>query len=119
MTIASVNPTTGKTLKTYQALSSEGIASALSQAQAAFSDYAKTTFEQRQRWMHKAADILLERKEDFGAIMTLEMGKTLKSAPGAAATTRMSPRAFCAMSLLRPMPVIATCGSYLWALCSL
>ena len=80
MTIASVNPTTGKTLKTYQALSSEGIASALSQAQAAFSDYAKTTFEQRQRWMHKAADILLERKEDFGAIMTLEMGKTLKSA---------------------------------------
>nr|WP_038019668.1 NAD-dependent succinate-semialdehyde dehydrogenase [Synechococcus sp. PCC 7335] len=80
MTIASINPTTGKTLKTYQALTPEGIESALSQAQAAFLSYSRTTFSRRRQWMHKAADILLERKEDFGKTMTLEMGKTLKSA---------------------------------------
>ncbi len=80
MAIASINPTTGETLKTYQALTPEGIESALSQAQVAFLSYSTTTFSQRRQWMHKAADILLEKKEDFGKTMTLEMGKTLKSA---------------------------------------
>jgi len=80
MTIASVNPTTGETLKTYPALTPEDIESALSRAHAAFLAYPKTTFSQRRQWLHKAADILLERKEAFGRTMTLEMGKTLKSA---------------------------------------
>ena len=80
MAIASINPTTGKTIKTYSALTSDQIEQALAQAQAAFLSYPKVSFAQRQQWMHKAADGLLARKDDFGRTMTLEMGKTLKSA---------------------------------------
>ena len=80
MTIASINPTTGETLKTYQALASEQIEQALSKAQSTFESYPSIPFEQRSAWMHRAAEMLLEQKEDFGRLMTLEMGKTLKSA---------------------------------------
>ena len=80
MSIVSINPTTGEVLRTYQALTPEDIESALSKAHAAFLAYPETTFNQRRQWMHKAADILVARKEDFGRVMTLEMGKTLKSA---------------------------------------
>ncbi len=80
MTIASINPTTGETLKTYPAMTSEQIEQALSKAQATFESYPSTTFEQRGQWMHRAAEVLLAQKEDFGRLMTLEMGKTLKSA---------------------------------------
>ena len=80
MAIASINPTTGKTLETYSALTSEQIEQALTQAQAAFLSYPEVPFAQRKQWMHRAADGLLARKDDFGRTMTLEMGKTLKSA---------------------------------------
>jgi succinate-semialdehyde dehydrogenase / glutarate-semialdehyde dehydrogenase len=80
MSIASINPTTGETLKSYPALTSEQIEQALSQAQSAFEAYPATTFEQRRQWMHRAADVLLAQKENFAKVMTLEMGKTLKSA---------------------------------------
>lgn len=80
MTIASINPTTGETLKSYAALTPEQIELALSRAQSAFESYSATTFEQRRQWMHRAAEVLLAQKEDFGRLMTLEMGKTLKSA---------------------------------------
>jgi succinate-semialdehyde dehydrogenase / glutarate-semialdehyde dehydrogenase len=80
MTIASINPTTGKPIKSYPALTPEQIEQALAQAQSAFETYPKTTFAQRRQWLHRAAEILLEQKETFGQLMTLEMGKTLKSA---------------------------------------
>ena len=80
MAIASINPTTGKTLETYSALTSEQIEQALTQAQAAFLSYPEVPFAQRKQWMHRAADVLLARKDDFGRTMTLEMGKPLKSA---------------------------------------
>ncbi len=80
MTIASINPTTGKTLQTYSSFTSEQIESALGLADQAFASYLETTFSQRRQWLHRTADYLLAQKEDFGSIMTLEMGKTLKSA---------------------------------------
>ena len=72
MTIASINPTTGETLQRYESLTSEAVEQALTQAQAAFVDYARTTFAQRAAWMHNAADILEARKQDFGKTMTLD-----------------------------------------------
>lgn len=80
MAIASVNPTTGETLQTFAALTSNQIEQALVQAQSAFVSYQKTTFDQRKQWMHQAAEGLLAQKESFGRLMTMEMGKTLKSA---------------------------------------
>jgi len=78
MTIASINPATGETLKTYQALNAEQIEQALSQAQRAFENYHNISFEQRKQGLHKAADILIANKNAYAKIMALEMGKPFK-----------------------------------------
>jgi succinate-semialdehyde dehydrogenase/glutarate-semialdehyde dehydrogenase len=80
MAIASINPATGETLKTYSPLTAEQIEIALTQAQSAFVAYPQVSFAQRRQWMHRAAAILLEQKADLARLMTLEMGKTLSSA---------------------------------------
>ena len=80
MTIASVNPATGEVLEQFSAMGAEQIEDAIAQAQRAFLTYPEVSFSQRSEWMHKAADLLEAEKERFGRMMTLEMGKTLKSA---------------------------------------
>src|SRR5215510_16287463 len=80
MAIASINPTTGKTLKTFEALSPQQIEEKLQRAADTFRTYSRTPFADRTRMMMRAAEILETRKHDFGKIMTLEMGKPLKAA---------------------------------------
>ncbi|MEL7329803.1 MAG: NAD-dependent succinate-semialdehyde dehydrogenase [Cyanobacteria bacterium J06559_1] len=80
MGIASINPATGQTLKTYAALEPKDIESALALGQRCFETYRNTDFPQRSQWMHKAADTLEAQKEALGKTMTLEMGKTIGSA---------------------------------------
>lgn len=80
MAIATINPATGETLKTFTPLGNEEIEAKLSLAQAAFAQYRKTSFPQRGVWLKAAADILERDKLNFGKLMTTEMGKTLKSA---------------------------------------
>ncbi|MEO1622578.1 MAG: NAD-dependent succinate-semialdehyde dehydrogenase [Cyanobacteria bacterium J06632_3] len=80
MTIASINPATGEVLKTFSALSPEQVEAALAQSQSTFETYRKTAFPQRSQWLHNAANALIEQKQELARIMTLEMGKTLKSA---------------------------------------
>lgn len=80
MAIASINPATGETLKTYSPLSEAQIESALAQAEREFVAYQEVPFSQRRAWLHRAADILIEKKDDLGKLMTLEMGKTIGSA---------------------------------------
>lgn len=79
MGIATINPATGEVIKVFEALSDTEIADKLDQAQLAFEQYRQTSFEQRSRWLNQAADILDAEKQHFGELMTLEMGKTLKS----------------------------------------
>ncbi|WP_449419420.1 NAD-dependent succinate-semialdehyde dehydrogenase [Phormidium nigroviride] len=80
MAIATINPTTGETLKTYAPDSDAEIEAKLELAQQAFSKYRRLPFEQKAKWMQATADILERDREKFAKIMTLEMGKTLKSA---------------------------------------
>src|SRR5580700_12169281 len=80
MAIASINPATGATLRTFEPLSSAALEQKLSHACAAFRSYRKTSFAERAQWLNNAARILDESKQEFGRTMTLEMGKTLKSA---------------------------------------
>lgn len=80
MAIATINPTTGKTLKTFTPLTDADIESKLALAQSTFEQYRHTTFEQRSQWLARAADILERDALKFGRIMTTEMGKTLQSA---------------------------------------
>ena len=80
MAIASINPTTGETLKTFTALSAAEIEEKLQLAAATFHAYRHTTFAERSRMMQRAAEILETEKSDFGRLMTIEMGKPLKAA---------------------------------------
>jgi succinate-semialdehyde dehydrogenase/glutarate-semialdehyde dehydrogenase len=80
MAIATINPATGETLKKFEPLSEAEIAEKLLLAQQAFEQYRHIPMTQRSQWMNATAEILERDKEKFGKLMTLEMGKTLKSA---------------------------------------
>jgi len=80
MGIASINPATGETLKTFEALTNDQIETKLQLAADTFKTYRHTSFEQRTEMMSKAADILESEKRQLGTIMTTEMGKPLKAA---------------------------------------
>ena len=80
MAIASINPATGKLLKSFQALSDAQVQASLQLATEAFSDYRRTSFSERSRMMLKAAEILEAEKDSFARTMTTEMGKPFRSA---------------------------------------
>jgi succinate-semialdehyde dehydrogenase/glutarate-semialdehyde dehydrogenase len=80
MGIATTNPATGEILKTFPALHDSELERRLAHAQAAFLDYRRTSFEQRRQWLHQAAAHLEANCDDYGRLMTLEMGKTHQSA---------------------------------------
>jgi succinate-semialdehyde dehydrogenase / glutarate-semialdehyde dehydrogenase len=80
MAIATVNPATGETLKTFTPLTAAEIETKLALAQSTFESYRQTSFAQRSQWLNQAAAILEQDPLKFAEIMTLEMGKTFQSA---------------------------------------
>jgi succinate-semialdehyde dehydrogenase/glutarate-semialdehyde dehydrogenase len=80
MAIATINPTTGETVKTFEPLKDEEIAIKLDLAGQAFEQYSQTSLSERSSWLQKAGEILETEKEHFARLMTLEMGKPFKGA---------------------------------------
>src|SRR5579872_7273247 len=80
MGIATINPATGEVIKTFQPLSEAEIEKKLQLAVKIFKQEGKTPYAVRAQRMLKAAEILERDKERFAHLMTLEMGKTYKSA---------------------------------------
>ncbi len=80
MAIATINPATGKTFRTFEPLNDAEITAKLDLANQAFEQYRKTSFLTRSQWLQKAADILEQDKAEFAKLMTLEMGKPFKAA---------------------------------------
>jgi succinate-semialdehyde dehydrogenase/glutarate-semialdehyde dehydrogenase len=80
MGIATVNPATGETIKTFEPLDDEAIEAKLALSQQEFENYCQTSMSQRAEWLRAAADILEREQVSYGRLMTLEMGKPLKSA---------------------------------------
>ena len=78
--IATINPATGETIRTFEALVESELDEKLQRAVEAFQAYRRTSFKDRARWMACSAEILEREKEQFGRLMTLEMGKPLRSA---------------------------------------
>ncbi|PNG18436.1 NADP-dependent succinic semialdehyde dehydrogenase [Streptomyces cahuitamycinicus] len=85
MPIATVNPANGETLKTYEAMDEQEIERRLQLAQATFRTYRTTTFDERARLLHRAADLLEEDQQDIARVMTTEMGKPVQQARAEAA----------------------------------
>jgi succinate-semialdehyde dehydrogenase/glutarate-semialdehyde dehydrogenase len=80
MAIASINPATGKLLKSFEPHSDAQIDEKLQRAKDTFCRFRKTSFGERAKSMLKAAEILEGEKELYGRMMTTEMGKTFRSA---------------------------------------
>ncbi len=80
MSIQSINPVNEETLKEFDSFTDEQIETALSQSVSGFKDLNDYRLQQRADFLMEAARILKDEKEDFARLMTLEMGKTLKSA---------------------------------------
>ncbi len=80
MPIASINPATGETLKTFEPLDASQIEQKLARASDVFKTYRKTSFSEREAWMLRAADILEADKNSFARLMTTEMGKPISGA---------------------------------------
>src|ERR1700761_1607530 len=80
MAIATINPATGETVKTFDEMSEEDVERCLAAAAAAHAGYRLTSFDERAGWMRQAAEILDAEQDQIAAMMTTEMGKTLTAA---------------------------------------
>jgi succinate-semialdehyde dehydrogenase/glutarate-semialdehyde dehydrogenase len=78
--IATVNPATGETVKTYDEMSEADTERCLAAAAAVHEGYRLTSFAERAGWMRAAAGILDDEQDQIAAMMTTEMGKTLAAA---------------------------------------
>jgi succinate-semialdehyde dehydrogenase/glutarate-semialdehyde dehydrogenase len=80
MPIATINPATGETLKTFESLNHQQIESKLARAAETFRAFRRTSFSERAGVMQRVAEILESEKQNFARLMTTEMGKPIKAA---------------------------------------
>ena len=80
MPIASINPATGETLKTFASVTEPQLEEKLQRAADTFRSKRRTSFAERAQMMMHAAEILEDEKQEFARVMTLEMGKPIKAA---------------------------------------
>ena len=80
MAIATINPATGETLRTFEALTREEIEQKLQRSVEAFAINRARSFADRATRMNKTAAILDARAEEFGRLIAIEMGKPIKPA---------------------------------------
>ena len=80
MPIASINPATGETLKTFEPLSDHELDEKVHLAFETFHSYRRTGFAERVLSMLRAAEILEREKRELARLMTVEMGKPINAA---------------------------------------
>jgi succinate-semialdehyde dehydrogenase / glutarate-semialdehyde dehydrogenase len=80
MSISTINPATGKTVRTFESYSDARINQSIDRGVAAFAEHRRTSFGDRASHMRKAAGILKAECRELGRLMTLEMGKPITAA---------------------------------------
>ncbi|HEX2211503.1 MAG TPA: NAD-dependent succinate-semialdehyde dehydrogenase [Longimicrobium sp.] len=80
MPIATINPATGETLRTFDAHTAAEVDEKLQRAVDAFERHRRTSLDDRARKMARAGQILEAEKDALARLMTTEMGKTLGAA---------------------------------------
>jgi len=80
MAIATVNPATGQLLKSFEETPDREVEEKIRRAVDAVPKFRRLSFAERASMMSKAASILESEKNELAALMTTEMGKTLRSA---------------------------------------
>ncbi|MGY1672285.1 NADP-dependent succinic semialdehyde dehydrogenase [Geodermatophilus sp. SYSU D00710] len=109
MAIATINPATGETLKTYEPLSDDAVDEKIGRAAAAYRSYRLTSPEERVGWLRAAADVLDADTDTVAALMVTEMGKTLAAAKAEAAKCAKALRYYAehGPAMLEPTPADA------------
>lgn len=82
MTYQSVDPNTGKTLMSFEHLSSAQLEKSLATAESCFRTWKRTSYAERAAVVAKAAALLHAHIDDFATLATLEMGKRIDEARG-------------------------------------
>jgi succinate-semialdehyde dehydrogenase / glutarate-semialdehyde dehydrogenase len=77
LAIATINPATGKTVRTFEPFPPARVNECLDRAIAAYREHRRTAFSARAQWMQKAAAILDAESSELGRLMTVEMGKPI------------------------------------------
>lgn len=85
MAIATIDPASGQTLKTFEQMTDKQVEARVRLAAETFLAYRHTSFAERARNMVRAAEILERDKNELGRLMTIEMGKPLRAAVAEAA----------------------------------
>ncbi|MGH9305011.1 MAG: aldehyde dehydrogenase family protein, partial [Acidimicrobiales bacterium] len=80
MTIATINPATGETLKRFEPYSEAEVERRLALAASTFKTYRRTSLTERAALMNRVADLMEADEDRLARIMTLEMGKPLSQA---------------------------------------
>ncbi len=77
MPIESLNPYSGKTIKTYEEYAPDRVDEMLRAAESAHRSWRQSSFDQRGEPMRRAGAILRDRKEEYARLIACEMGKPL------------------------------------------
>lgn len=72
------NPATGLLIQEYQTLTDTQVQNLLEQVHRSFQGWRTTTIAERRARMHRAADLLIKRKQQLAELATTEMGKVLR-----------------------------------------
>ena len=80
MMIQSLNPATGKLVRSFEPISAEALESKIALAATAATTYWKEPLEARQFWMRRLALLLESDRQELAGIVTLEMGKPIVAA---------------------------------------
>jgi succinate-semialdehyde dehydrogenase/glutarate-semialdehyde dehydrogenase len=78
--IASINPTTGETIRVFEPLNPVELQTRLARAGDAYRLWRRTSVGDRALVVRRVADILEEQRAAYGRLITVEMGKPLKAA---------------------------------------
>jgi succinate-semialdehyde dehydrogenase/glutarate-semialdehyde dehydrogenase len=92
MSIATVNPTTGETERSFEPLDATGLEARLAISAKAFGSYRSSPLDLRRRWLTSAAELLEGELPVFAHLMSTEMGKTFAAAKGEVAKCARSMR---------------------------
>ena len=77
MIFKSINPFSGETMSEHKVLTNVQVNQKLELAERAFKNWRNTSFQERADKMKKLANILREKKEELGLLLTNEMGKII------------------------------------------
>jgi succinate-semialdehyde dehydrogenase/glutarate-semialdehyde dehydrogenase len=82
MTYESINPNTGKLLKSYEHLTATQLEKSLATAESTFQKWKHTSFAERAAIINKASALMASHVDDFAKLATQDMGKRIDEARG-------------------------------------